>query len=899
MNTIELERMVTRLIGDGTSFENMIRTAETSTARAAGVIQFHSRKIESFAGSLKLYASSARGTIAQLAALTGVAGIGGTLFESVRRSASMEQTTVAFTSLVGNTEKAKAALKDLQQFAAETPFELPEIMAAAKQMIGFGEDASNIVPTMRMLGDVASALNIPLGQLTYVFGTLKAQGRAFTVDINQFATRGIPIWEELSKVMGVSTTKIRDLVEKGQVGFPQVEAAFKNMTGAGGRFNGMMLEQSQTLIGLWSTLKDNVGMALTKFGDAIVQVFRLKEVLRSLIETTNKVADWFQGPMFTSGVKLAIDALDTIKSTVANLYERGVESAIEFYEANKETIKWALTAAGVIMQLRTAYTLLGLAIGLTNFALTILKVKQLLGIGLWLTYIGVLGIVKGMFLVFNAAVMVQGFLVNALWAAWGLYTAATATATAGTGILTGALAILEAETIIPLIAAAVTLGFVLAAAGAAMVAVGTASNAAYKSVVGLIDAFKEMGTSEETISRIGGIVDELGGHLKMIVKIAQTDMQLAWEYAKGTFNLFVAHVQQRFPALWEFVRAVAEASIKYIGAVFYNEFERIFLYGKKLTTTQFTVPMITMFLEVGAKIREAAGELLVFGLRLAGILKALGPVAKQAGEELQNALGKIDIETQIKNSNAADVLKEQMAKAKEALDAAMAEPDNKNVERARTYLKELEKDFEIAQEMAKNKDKTNTEAAKNGEKAGGAFAKAAIHEIHKFDAALAGSVEAATRVSDYLDKMRSSGQKAGAMAANGLGLARPGDAPKVSQQFKDMIAPFANAETANKIVEGAKGVWGMFQGAGVPGFLQNIEVPDALKNMSAAYAGINRADITGGVDNAFNGIVPSDITTGSNEDHNKSVEELLKQIAENTKHNDNGQVVFMAKIGDP
>ena len=70
-----------------------------------------------------------------------------------------------------------------------------------------------------MLGNVAAGVGSQLGDLAYLYGTLRTQGRAYAVDIRQFAGRGIPIYEELAKVLRVTKDNVSELVKEGKVGF--------------------------------------------------------------------------------------------------------------------------------------------------------------------------------------------------------------------------------------------------------------------------------------------------------------------------------------------------------------------------------------------------------------------------------------------------------------------------------------------------------------------------------------------------------------------------------------------------------------------------------------------------------------------------------------------------------
>ena len=75
-------------------------------------------------------------------------------------------------------------------------------------MLAYSSTVDNVVDELVMLGNVASGVGAPLQDIAYLYGTLRTQGRAFTVDIRQFAGRGIPIYEELAKVLGVTKDEV-------------------------------------------------------------------------------------------------------------------------------------------------------------------------------------------------------------------------------------------------------------------------------------------------------------------------------------------------------------------------------------------------------------------------------------------------------------------------------------------------------------------------------------------------------------------------------------------------------------------------------------------------------------------------------------------------------------------
>lgn len=213
---------------------------------------------------------------------------------AVKAASNMEQLDIAFTTMLGSAEEAKNLMADLIRFSAETPFEMPEVVAAGKQLLAFGIAAQDIEPTLQQLGDVASGVGSSIGDLAYLFGTASASGRLMTIDINQFAMRGIPIIESLAEVMGVATTEVRNMAAEGQISADLMKQAFELMTAEGSKFGGMMEQQSQTVSGLFSTLKDNVTQTLTTIGQVIIDTFDLRAKLADGIAFLGEIRDAVQ-----------------------------------------------------------------------------------------------------------------------------------------------------------------------------------------------------------------------------------------------------------------------------------------------------------------------------------------------------------------------------------------------------------------------------------------------------------------------------------------------------------------------------------------------------------------------------------------------------------------------------
>ena len=204
--------------------------------------------------------------------------LGGLGFEQLTSSifntrSQFQQLEISFNTMLGSADKSKQLMDELIQTAAHTPFDMSSITSGAKQLLAYGTEAKDVNKTLVQLGDIASGLNIPLGDLVYLYGTTVSQGRMFTMDLRQFMGRGVPLAEELGKILHQNTTEVQESVSKGKVTSDIFKEAIANMTQAGGRFGGLMEQQSKTLEGQWSNIGDSIQQMFNEIGKKSEGVF--------------------------------------------------------------------------------------------------------------------------------------------------------------------------------------------------------------------------------------------------------------------------------------------------------------------------------------------------------------------------------------------------------------------------------------------------------------------------------------------------------------------------------------------------------------------------------------------------------------------------------------------------
>lgn len=295
---------------DPTEFIRGTKSLEESFDRLQQKIQGTSTKLPSYSapvsearGEVDLLSNSfqrAAGLAAGIFAVSGVQDFVSKLY-SVR--GEFQQLEISFKTMLGSGEQANELLAQLAQTAASTPFDLQGIASSAKNMLAYGFAADQVNETIVRLGNVAAGLSQPLGDIVYLYGSLRASGRVTNIDIRQFANRGIPIYEELAKVLGKSVSEINSLVSAGKVGFSDIEQAFQNMTNKGGKFYNLMQAQSESLTGQISNLQDNIDMMFNELGKASEGVLSSGvKAVSYLVENYEKIGKVIAGLIVTYGV---------------------------------------------------------------------------------------------------------------------------------------------------------------------------------------------------------------------------------------------------------------------------------------------------------------------------------------------------------------------------------------------------------------------------------------------------------------------------------------------------------------------------------------------------------------------------------------------------------------------
>jgi hypothetical protein len=281
-----------------------------------------------------------------------------------------QQTEMAFKTMLQSEEKADALMKQLIRTAAVTPFGVEDVTEGAKQLLAFNVAAEDVNKTLIGLGDVAAGMGLNLKDLVMLYGTTIAKGKMDTMDLYQFLNRGIPIADEIAKVMGLDVTnaikEVQKQIKAGKVTSDIFIQAMQSMTAEGSKFGGLMEAQSKTITGQISNIKDAIEQMFNDLGKSQEGVINTGlGVVSTLVENWETVGKVLMTVVAAYGAyKAAVIAWAAIKEA-----RIAIGTAQAFLSLTKEVT--SAKDAMLLFNMATSANPLGLLLGTLAAAATL------------------------------------------------------------------------------------------------------------------------------------------------------------------------------------------------------------------------------------------------------------------------------------------------------------------------------------------------------------------------------------------------------------------------------------------------------------------------------------------------------------------------------------------------
>ena len=329
-----------------------LETVSKQSKKATSGIKGFADKCNKMTGALSAIAAVQLGSV-----FTGMAsGILNMGIASVQAAAQMRQYEIAFQTMLKSAEAGTQMLRDLQQFAAETPFDVPGVVSAGQQLMAFGFKAEEIIPMLTNLGDAASGLGLGtegVSRLAYALGQMQTSGKLNAQDMMQLTSAGISAWDMLAQAAGKTVAEMKDLCSKGAI---DSKAAVQTIVaGMNDQFGGMMAKTSDEVSGLLANIEETAGNTSAAVGKYLTEAFNIKGILKDVSDRLGE----FQQKMQTA-TEQGKSMGDVIKECVP----APVIAAIGAFAAVLVVVSVAAVATlGAVLGLSAGIVAAGAAIG--------------------------------------------------------------------------------------------------------------------------------------------------------------------------------------------------------------------------------------------------------------------------------------------------------------------------------------------------------------------------------------------------------------------------------------------------------------------------------------------------------------------------------------------------------
>jgi len=167
----------------------------------------------------------------------------------------------------------------------------PQLFNQEKELLGYGEQAKNIVPLMKEMGDISMGDPVKMGSLTEVLGKVEMYGHFQQAFMRQLATTGFNPVQELYRATGKK-------VDPDDITTAMYKQAMVFATSKGGRFDQMQEKIMETPGGQYHRAMTNIAMEKEELGVKLLPVIgRFISAIEPMIDKLPGFMDALEPPI--------------------------------------------------------------------------------------------------------------------------------------------------------------------------------------------------------------------------------------------------------------------------------------------------------------------------------------------------------------------------------------------------------------------------------------------------------------------------------------------------------------------------------------------------------------------------------------------------------------------------
>lgn len=246
----------------------------------------------------------------------------------------MESLEKSFEILAGK-EWGKRLYNDIKDYAVKTPMLLGDLAKGAQVLLSFNTAAEDVMPILRAIGDISMGNAEKFNSLVLAFSQMRSTGKLMGQDLLQMINAGFNPLSVISEQTGKSIGTLKEEMSAGAISADMITQAFMDATSEGGKFYGMLEEQSKGVKGQISNLEGAFEEMLNDIGQKSQGVITGSiEAATALVQNYERVGKIIAELVVTFGVyKAALITVNTLKGISASLTAGWTVAELAHYNA--------------------------------------------------------------------------------------------------------------------------------------------------------------------------------------------------------------------------------------------------------------------------------------------------------------------------------------------------------------------------------------------------------------------------------------------------------------------------------------------------------------------------------------------------------------------------------------
>jgi tape measure domain-containing protein len=273
---------------DGSKAVSAINQVAQAMQNLQNQVGSNTRQIQSSFQNLSVSFGSIFKVLGTTFAVNNIAGF---IKDTVDATAQLQQTKISFEVFTGSAETAKNMLSELKDIAIKSPMQFQDITKGTQTLLGYGLTAEQVIPIVKMLGDISGGNTDKFNRLALAFGQVNGAGRLMGQETRQMINAGFNPLQAIADKTGKTMSELTKEMHDGKISVQDVADAFTYATSEGGRFYGMAEKQSQTLGGALNKLSESFFFIKSDLGDFLTGIFDIQGGVQGLVNyLTNLMA---------------------------------------------------------------------------------------------------------------------------------------------------------------------------------------------------------------------------------------------------------------------------------------------------------------------------------------------------------------------------------------------------------------------------------------------------------------------------------------------------------------------------------------------------------------------------------------------------------------------------------